>query len=136
MSPASSGSSVTGAKRAATPTVIDEYLASIPEPGCSTLSKVCETIRSVVPDGTSETITYRMPVWKYKGLLVGVVAYSNHCGLCVMNPSVMDLFQEEIAKLDTTKGTIRFPIDKPLPASFVKKLVKARIEQNESKKKR
>ena len=118
------------------PSVIDDYLASLPEPARATLSKVCETIRSVVPAGTTETITYRMPVWKYKGVLIGVVAYSNHCGLCVMNPSVMELFPEDIAKFDTTKGTIRFAIDKPLPLAFVKKLVKARVEQNESKKKR
>src|SRR5437763_402590 len=123
------------AKAAKEPSVIDDYLASLAEPARATLSKVCEAIRSVVPAGTTETITYRMPVWKYKGLLVGVVAYSNHCGLCVMNPSVMALFPEDIARFDTTKGTIRFPVGKPLPLAFVKKLVKARVEQNESKKK-
>ena len=123
------------AKAAKEPSVIDDYLASLAQPARGTLSKVCEAIRSVVPPGTTEAITYRMPVWKYKGVLIGVVAYSNHCGLCVMNPSVMELFPQDIAKLNTTKGTIRFAIDKPLPLAFVRRLVKARVEQNESKKK-
>src|SRR5438552_17358869 len=102
------------------PTAIDEYLASVPEPARTTLSKVCEAIRSVVPAGTTETITYRMPVWKYQGLLIGVVAYSKHCGLCVMNPSVMELFRDDVDRLHTAEGIIRVPVDRPLPLALVK----------------
>ncbi len=115
---------------------VDEYLAGVPEPARSTLSKVRAVIRSVVPPEATETVSYRMPVFKYKGMLIGFAAFSNHCSLFVMNPSVMDSFRSELKGYQTSKGTIHFPLDKPLAATLVKKLVKARIAQNERKKQR
>jgi uncharacterized protein YdhG (YjbR/CyaY superfamily) len=113
---------------------VDEYMAGIPEPARSTLAKVREVILSVVPEETTEGISYQIPAYKYKGMLVGFAAFTNHCSLMVMNPTVMDLFPAELKKYKTSKGTIQFAIDKPPPASFLTKLVKARIQQNEAKK--
>jgi uncharacterized protein YdhG (YjbR/CyaY superfamily) len=76
-----------------------------------------------------------MPTFKYKGSLLWFAAFSNHCSL-FPGSSVMEAFKNELKGFHTSKGTIRFPVDKPLPAALVKKLVKARIAQNEHRKQR
>jgi uncharacterized protein YdhG (YjbR/CyaY superfamily) len=115
---------------------VDEYLAGVPEPARSTLNKIRAVIRSAVPPEATETITYRIPTFKYKGSLVAFAAFSNHCSLFPMSGSLIEAFKKELKDFHTSKGTIQFPVDKPLPAALVKKLVKARIAQNESKKQR
>jgi uncharacterized protein YdhG (YjbR/CyaY superfamily) len=77
-----------------------------------------------------------MPAFKYKGGLVGYAAFSNHCSLFPMNASLVEEFQEELKRYRTSKGTIQFPVDKPLPAALVKKIVRARVKENEQKKRR
>lgn len=115
---------------------IDEYLARVPEPARSTLEKVRATIRSVVPLEATEAISYGIPMFKYKGSLVAFAAFSKHCSFFPMNSSLIKTYQSDLKNFQTSKGNIRFPMDKPLPASFVKKLVKARVVQNEQKKRR
>jgi len=115
---------------------VDEYLAGVPEPARTTLNKVRAVIRSAVPPESTEAISYRIPAFRYKGPLLGFAAFPNHCSLFVMSGSVLEEFKDAIKGFHTSKGTIRFPIDKPLPAALLKKLVKARIEQNERKKQR
>ena len=115
---------------------IDEYLARVPEPARTTLKKVRAVIRSAVPPEATETISYRIPTFKYKGSLVAFAAFSNHCSLFPMSGSVIEGFKKELKDFHTSKGTIQFPVDKPLPAALVKKLVKARVAQNENKQRR
>ena len=91
-------------------------------------------IRSVVPPEAAEGISYGMPVFKYKGPVMGFAAYSDHCSLFPMSGTLLDDFKEELKGYSTAKGTIHFPLDKPLPAALVKKLVKARMALNEGKK--
>ena len=74
-------------------------------------------------------------MFKYKGLLLGFAAFSNHCSV-FPGAAVIAAFKDELKGFTTSKGTIRFPVDKPLPAALVKKLVKARIAQNERAKRR
>ena len=124
------------AKGNVAPKNVDEYLAGVPEPARSTLSRVRAVIRSAVPPETTEAISYRMPTFRYKGPLLGFAAFPNHCSLYPMSPSVIEALKNELKGFHTSKGTIRFPVDKPLPAALVKKLVKARIAQNEQKKRR
>jgi uncharacterized protein YdhG (YjbR/CyaY superfamily) len=114
---------------------VDDYIRAVPEPARSTLKKIRAIIRSVVPPETTETISYQIPIFKYKGALFGYAAFTNHCSLFPMGSSVMQVFKDDLKGLETSKGTIRFPVDKPPPAALVKKLVKARIAQNELKKK-
>ena len=114
---------------------VDNYLASVPEPARTTLNSIRATIRSVVPPETTEGISYMVPMFKYKGLLIGFAALQTHCSLFVTDPSVMQLFTDELKACDISKGTIRFPADRPLPASLLKKIVKARVAQNEARKK-
>ena len=121
-------------KSKAAPKDVDEYLAGVPEPARSTLKKVRAVIRSVVPPEAAEVISYRIPMFKYKGMLVGFAAFSDHCSL--FPGALPDAFKTELKHYPTSKGTIRFPVDKPLPAALIKKLVKARIAENERKSKR
>jgi uncharacterized protein YdhG (YjbR/CyaY superfamily) len=134
MKKAISGRQGSAGKRRVAPKNVDEYLAGVPEPARSTLSKVRAVIRSVVPPETTEVISYRIPMFKYKGMLVGFAAFSNHCSL--FPGALPDAFRDELKQYPTSKGTIQFPMDKPLPAALVKKLVKARIAENENKQRR
>ena len=131
----SSGSG-SGAKRNLRPHNVDEYLAGVPEPARSTLSKVRAAIRSAAPREATEAISYGIPTFKYQGSLVAFGSFSNHCSLFPMSLAVMAAFKNELKGFYTSKGTIRFPIDKPLPAALVKKLVKARLAEKERKKQR
>ncbi len=124
------------AKGNVAPKSVDEYLAGVPEPARSTLNKVRAAIRSAVPPEATEAIWYRIPTFRYKGVLVGFAAFSKHCSFFPMSSSVIEAFKNELKTFHTSKGTIRFPVDKPLAAALVKKLVKARIAQNEQKNRR
>ncbi|MGA2181496.1 MAG: DUF1801 domain-containing protein [Bryobacteraceae bacterium] len=115
---------------------VDEYLAGVPEPARNTLNKVRAAIRSAVPAEATEAISYRIPTFRYRGALVAYAAFANHCSFFPMSAALLDAFQDELGNYRTSKGTIQFPLDKPLPAALVKKLVKARVAQNEFKKQR
>ena len=123
------------AKSNAAPKTVDEYLAGVPEPARTTLSKMRAVIRSAVPAEATEIISYRIPMFKYKGMLMGFAAFSNHCSL-FPGLAPVEALKKELKGFETSKGTIRFPVDKPPPAALVKKLVKARIAENERKSKR
>jgi uncharacterized protein YdhG (YjbR/CyaY superfamily) len=120
----------------AVPKNVDEYLAGLPEPARTTLNKIRAMIRSSAPPEATEAISYGIPTFKYKGSLVGFAAFSGHCSFFPMNGSVVEEFKNQLKHFQTSKGTIRFPVDKPLSAALVKKLVKARIVQNKQKKQR
>jgi uncharacterized protein YdhG (YjbR/CyaY superfamily) len=122
-------------KANAAPKTVDEYLAAVPEPARTTLNKVRATIRSVAPPEAAEAISYGIPTLKYKGSVVAFAAFSHHCSLFPMSYAVIAAFQNELKDFHASKGTIHFPLDKPLSASLLKKIVKARLAENERKKK-
>ena len=100
----------------------------------NTLNKMRAAIRSAAPPAT-ETISYGIPAFKHNGVLLWYAAFSNHCSF-FPTASIIEAFKNELEGVSTSKGTIQFPTDKPLPASLVKKMVKARVAQIESKKRR
>jgi uncharacterized protein YdhG (YjbR/CyaY superfamily) len=111
----------------------DEYLAAVPEPARTTLEKLRGTIRAAVPEAT-ETISYRMPTFKFRGKpLVALAAAKDHCSLHLMGYIPAEL-EPDLEKYDTGKGSIRFPSDRPLPATLVRKVVKVRVAQVEGGK--
>jgi uncharacterized protein YdhG (YjbR/CyaY superfamily) len=112
---------------------VDKYLARVPEPARSALTKLRATIRSAVPRDATETISYRIPAFKYNGLLLWYAAFSDHCSL-FPTASVIAAFKKELKGFTTSKGTIQFPTDKPLPAGLVRRLVQARVAQKVRKK--
>jgi uncharacterized protein YdhG (YjbR/CyaY superfamily) len=123
------------AKGSDPPKSVDEYFAGVPEPARSTLHKMRAVIRSAVPPEATETISYGIPAFKYKGVLVWFAAFRDHCSL-FPTASVVEAFKNELKGFSTSKGTIQFPTDKPLPIALVKKLVRARVTENESKRRR
>jgi uncharacterized protein YdhG (YjbR/CyaY superfamily) len=126
-------SSAAAAKGSGAPTSVDEYLAGIREPARTTLNRIRAAIRSAAPPEATETISYGMPAFKYKGVLLWFAAFSDHCSL-FPTAAIVEAFRNELKGFSTSKGTIQFPTDKPLPIALVKKLVKARVRQNERKK--
>ena len=135
MKKAKSGKSRSTAKASVGPKDVDEYMASVPEPARTTLSKMRATIRSAVPAGATEVISYRMPAFRHNGVLVWFAAFSDHCSL-FPTAAIIEKFKNELKPFSTSKGTIQFPTNKSLPTALIKKLVKARVAQNESKKRR
>jgi uncharacterized protein YdhG (YjbR/CyaY superfamily) len=123
------------AKASAAPKDVDEYLAGVPEPARSTLNKIRATIRSAAPPEATEVISYRMPAFSHNGVLVWFAAFSDHCSL-FPTAAIIEKFKNELKPFSTSKGTIQFPTNKSLPTALIKKLVKARVAQNESKKRR
>jgi len=110
---------------------VDEYLAGVPKEARTTLAKLRKTIKAAAPMA-SEVISYQMPMYKHHGMVVGFAAFKDHCSI-FPGSAVMDVYKKELKHYDTSKGTIRFPANKPLPAALVKKLVKARIAENEAR---
>jgi uncharacterized protein YdhG (YjbR/CyaY superfamily) len=121
------------AKEKGAPKSVDEYLAGVPEPARDTLNKMRAVIRSAVPPEATETISYKMPAFKDKEILVWFAGFAKHCSL-FPKAAVIEAFKDELKGFTTSKGTIQFPLGKPLPTALIKKLVKARVAQVESKK--
>jgi uncharacterized protein YdhG (YjbR/CyaY superfamily) len=115
---------------------VNAYLAKVPEPARTTLEKIRATIRSAVPAEATEGLSYGMPAFHYRGALVAYAAFKKRCSFFPMQASLTDTMKEELQGYRTSKGTLQFPVDKPLPAALVKKMVKARVAENEGKKSR
>ena len=112
---------------------VESYLAAVPEPARSTLQKVRAAIRAAAPAEATEGLSYGMPAFRYKGALVCYAAFKNHCSFFPMNASLIEKMEEELKAYRTSKGTLQFPLDKPLPVSLVKKIVKARVAEKNAK---
>jgi uncharacterized protein YdhG (YjbR/CyaY superfamily) len=121
------------AKTASGSADVDDYLAKVPQPARSTLQKIRAMIRSAAPREATEAISYGIPAFKYNGMLVAYAAFANHCSFFPASGELLQEFAEELQDYACSKGTIRFAVDKPLPAALVKALVKARARKNEAK---
>jgi len=113
---------------------VEAYLAEVPEPARATLQKVRATIRAAAPKEATEGLSYGMPAFRYKGALVAYAAFKDHCSFFPMQASLIDEMKDELAGYRTSKGTLQFALDKPLPAALVKKMVKARVAENDQRK--
>jgi uncharacterized protein YdhG (YjbR/CyaY superfamily) len=111
---------------------VDGYLAKVPRPQRAALEKLRKAIRSVAPEA-AETISYQIPVFKHFGMLVGFAAFKEHLTFFVMSVAVMKAHREALRPYETIKGGIHFTADRPLPVSLVKKLVRARVKENEER---
>jgi uncharacterized protein YdhG (YjbR/CyaY superfamily) len=109
---------------------VEAYLAKVPEPARTTLQKVRATIRSVVPAEATEGLSYGMPAFRYKGALVAYAAFKDHCSFFPMQASLLEEMKDELKNYRTSKGTLQFPQDEPLPAALLKKMVKLRVAEN------
>jgi uncharacterized protein YdhG (YjbR/CyaY superfamily) len=109
------------------------YYARLPEPIKSTLQSVRAAILSACPKDTIETISYGIPTFKHNGAICAIAAFKDHCSLFPMSYFVIDKFRAQLSRFEVSKGTVRFPIDNPLPSSLLKKIVKARLTQMSEK---
>jgi uncharacterized protein YdhG (YjbR/CyaY superfamily) len=118
------------------PTSVKEYLAALPEESRAALAKLRKTIRAAAPEAT-EAISYQMPAFKDHGrFLVSYAAFRDHCSLFPASNGVMEALGEELKPYLAGKGTLRFQPNKPIPAALVKKIVKARLEENAARRRR
>jgi uncharacterized protein YdhG (YjbR/CyaY superfamily) len=112
------------------PQTHDEYLAGLKADQRAALELLRQQIHAAAP-GAVECISYSLPAFRLEGkVLVGYGARPNHCAFYPMSSATVPAYEKELEDFETSKGTIRFQPDRPLPAALVRKLVKARIEEN------
>jgi uncharacterized protein YdhG (YjbR/CyaY superfamily) len=112
------------------PATVDEYIVRATEPARSMLAQMRAAIRAALPKQAVEVISYRMPAFKLNKVLVWYAAFKDHCSLFPTG-QVIDQFRSELAAYKISKGTVQFPMDKPLPVALIKKLAKARLQMVE-----
>ncbi|HUK28819.1 MAG TPA: DUF1801 domain-containing protein [Candidatus Acidoferrales bacterium] len=109
---------------------VDIYIRSAPKESRAKLRQLREIIKAAAPTA-KESISYRMPYYNYYGALLWFAAFKNHIGFFVRPPIVQN-FKMELKGYKTSKGTVQFPIDKPLPVTLIRKLIKARMTINKA----
>lgn len=112
---------------------VDEYLAALPESTKSILEAIRETIKAAAPDA-AELISYNMPAFKGRGILVYYAAAKNHIGFYPTS-SPIEILRHELTGYDTSRGVIRFPFNKPIDHNLISKIVNLRVMQDSEKAK-
>lgn len=107
---------------------IDEYIAAFPANVQKKLKEIRSAIRTSAPEA-EEKISYAIPTYTLNGNLVHFAAFKNHIGFYPA-PNGIEAFKKELAKYEGGKGSVQFPLDKPLPIALIKKIVKHRVRQN------
>jgi uncharacterized protein YdhG (YjbR/CyaY superfamily) len=110
-----------------TSTSVDEYISRLPAPTRDAVKKLRAALRSVMPSGATEVISYGIPAFRGDRILVWYAGFAKHISL-FPTAAVISQFKEELKAYSISKGTIKFPLDTPLPAVLIKRIVKARIE--------
>ncbi len=110
------------------PQNIDEYIAGFPPDVQKILEKIRVTIRKAAPDA-QEKISYKMPTFTLNGNLVYFAAFKNHIGFYPI-PTGVEKFKKELSVYEQGKGSVQFPLDKPIPYELITKIVKFRVKEN------
>jgi len=113
---------------------VDEYIAGFP----ADIKIILKTLRSLIKKAApeaEEVISYNIPAYKLNGILVYFAAHKEHIGFYPGGKIVNEVFKNELTKYETSKGTIRFPFDKPIPKRLIKQIVQFRVKDNLLKKK-
>lgn len=110
------------------PATIDEYIAGFPKDVQKLLKEMRTTIRKAAPEA-EEKISYAIPTFALKGNLVHFAAFKNHIGFYPA-PRGIEAFKKELSRYEGGKGTVQFPMDKPLPVALITKIVKFRVKDN------
>ena len=119
-------------KKAAMVLSVDDYLESVSEQARITLKKIRKAIRSAMPK-SEEGFSYGVPAFRHQGKpIAGYAASKGHCSYFPFSPAVLKAHAADLKGYDLSKGAIRFPLNKPLPAALVKKLVKTRVAEIEA----
>jgi uncharacterized protein YdhG (YjbR/CyaY superfamily) len=110
------------------PETIDEYIAAFPPEIQEILEKIRRTIREAAP-GAEETIKYQIPTLTLKGNLVHFAAFKKHIGL-YPTPTGIEAFKAELSRYEGAKGSVRFPLDQPIPYDLIREVVRFRVREN------
>ena len=121
------------AKGKTPPKDINEYFASLQQPARGALQIMRSAIRTALPAEAVETISYRIPAFRYRGVVVWFAAFSDHCSL-FPTAEIIQAFRNDLKDYSTSKGTVHFPLGKPLPLALIRRMVKARVAQMEKGK--
>ena len=113
------------------PTDIDAYISDFPESTQKLLQEVRSIVKQAAPQA-AEVISYGMPAFRQDGMLVYFAAFKNHIGFYPI-PSAIDAFKEDLSAFKCTKGSVHFPLDKPLPAELITRIVTFRLSENRQK---
>lgn len=113
------------------PQTIDAYIAAFPADVQAILQQIRATIHEAVPDAT-EAISYQMPTFKLNGNLVHFAAFKNHIGFYPV-PSGIEAFKDELAAYPQGKGSVQFPLDRPIPYDLIRRIALFRAEENRAK---
>jgi len=111
---------------------IDDYLKPLPVKIRTALQKLRKTIKSAAPKA-EEAISYQIPVFKQNGPVAGFAAFANHCSYFTMSPAIVKAFKKELESFKSSGSTIHFTPENPLPAALIKKLVWAKLMENEER---
>ncbi len=111
---------------------IDEYIAAFPKNIQNVLQDLRQAIREAAPEA-EEGISYQIPVFKLNGDLVWFAAFKDHIGF-YPRASGIEAFQDKLSAYEISKGTVKFPINEPIPLDLVKKMVRFRVQENLHKK--
>ena len=110
---------------------VDEYIGTFPVATKKIMQQVRKTIIDAAPEA-EEVISYNMPAYKQEGMLVFFAAYKEHIGF-YPTPGGIEAFKKELSVYNSAKGSVQFPIDKPMPLALITKIVKYRVEENQEK---
>lgn len=114
---------------------VDDYLAALPQKQRRALESLRRTIKSAAPKAT-EGISYQIPTYKHQGMLVSFAAFKKHLSLFGATSDLRRQFAKQLRDFEQSTGTIRFTPEKPLPAALVKRIVRARVAENEARARR
>jgi uncharacterized protein YdhG (YjbR/CyaY superfamily) len=112
---------------------VEEYFSVLPDQMRIRMEELRQTIRQTAPDA-EEVISYNMPAFRFHGILVYYAAHKEHIGFYPANTHVIEQFKDDLAGYETSKGTIKFPLAKPIPLNLVKRIVEFRVKQNLDKR--
>lgn len=111
---------------------IDEYIGTFPEDAQQVLEDIRKVIREAAPEA-KEVISYQMPTFRQNGILVHFAAHKHHIGL-YPTPSAIKAFENELSEYESSKGSVKFPLDQPRPLDLIKRMVRFRVQENLEKK--
>jgi uncharacterized protein YdhG (YjbR/CyaY superfamily) len=111
------------------PETVSEYVAALPSSSKKEFNELRRTIKSVIPKGAEEVISYGIPAVKYHGIVVYYSAWKKHLSMYPANAS-MEAAIDGVSDYKVSKGTLQFPLDEKLPIGLIKKIVKFRLKQN------
>jgi uncharacterized protein YdhG (YjbR/CyaY superfamily) len=117
------------------PEPIQRYLDELPPEHRAALVRLRKIIQAAAPEA-EEVLSYKMPAFRLKGMLVYYASFKDHCSFFVGSSTVRERFSDELERFETGKGTLQFTPDRPIPAGLITRLVKARVAENTGRRAR